>query len=323
MAKIFGAKWWEAIGVSVAVIGLLVTIITVFFTDVPAVLPSEPEYPGISLDSQCQGDWVYTEYQECPDKSKPITETITDGDICGYTTVTELDSSITYKECRDTSHGLAGYASSNIVEQWSGWRKGGYDQRSWCNELQARTQQSIGQPIKWEIIETRERKKEEFPRRFYYKYFCKAKAQWMPIYNVSRSPACGREAPRAINVEIADSCINPNAPIKYRSTRRKECGTTESRTFIPDSDRDELIKKVNAGEVSWHKCLTCDDLSSSPNDYAECLISSAYYYMELSDTAGMKNIKSRLVARKSNPNGIERKTRRRVKHQLLHLKEAL
>jgi hypothetical protein len=323
MPRLFGARWWEAVGVTVALVGLAVTLKSVFFSAVPAVLPDDPKYPTVTEQSSCAGHWIITEYQLCEDRAKPLLTMITDPDVCGVTTATELEQTEQFKECRAPSHGIAGYRRTKIFEEWSGWRTGGFDQRSWCNELQARARHKIGQPFAWEVLETREERKEEFLRRFFYKYYCKAEAQWEPIYRNERTEACGAEPPRPVNVEVAMTCPDPSAPVEYERSRREECGATASRTFISGRDISKLISGVRKGEVAWHKCSTCDDLSGNPNEYAECLIASAYYYMESGDTNGMKMIRSRLVARKSNPDGLSSKAERRVIHQLSHLKDAL
>ncbi len=323
MPKLFGAKWWEVIGAIGVIIGLLVTLNSIYFSEVPAVLPEDPEYPKISAYSQCEGQWIATEYRLCEDKDNPIYEMVTDANICGVEKTTELKNAGQFKTCEHPSHGIVGYKKTKIFEVWSGWRKGGYDQRSWCNELQSRAAKSIGQPIEWEVIETKEQRKEEFLRRFFYKYYCKAEAQWEPIYRTAQSKACGIEQPVAVNIEIAKTCQNPDVQVEYKRTRRKECNPTVSRKFYENGDASKLIEQIDKGEISWHKCATCEDLIENPNQYTECLIASAYYYMESSNIDGMKTIKSKLVARKSNPKGLNKKTEKRVKHQLTHLKEAL
>ena len=323
MPKILGAKWWELIGALVGVIGLVITLKNVFFSDIPAVLPEDPHYPPFSEQTVCVGDWLYQEYRFCEDNSKPIYEKITDPEICVVEKVKVQDVENQYKTCRHPSHGIAGYEKSEIYENWSGWRSGGYDQMSWCNQLLSSAQQKIGQPLEWEILERREQSEKDFLGRVSYKYFCKMEVQWEPIYHTAQSKACGLEQPKTDDVEIAKTCINPDSPIEYERSRRKQCGESLKIKPLSATDVSDLLTQIKNEEIAWYKCATCDDLIESPNEYAECLIASAYYYMEASSTAGMKIMKSKLVARKSNPKGLKNKTKKRVKHQLQNLKEAL
>ena len=65
-----------------------------------------------------------------------------------------------------------------IVIRWSGWRKGGYNQQAWCSDLRREFEASLGRSVEWTVLATDERTKEEFPRRFFYQYFCRAEAKW-------------------------------------------------------------------------------------------------------------------------------------------------
>jgi hypothetical protein len=77
------------------------------------------------------------------------------------------------KGCAD-SPGLA----NKLVEQWSEWREGGYNQDAWCNDVRQSFERTLQKPVRWTVLSKDERSKEEFPRRFYYQYFCKGQAEW-------------------------------------------------------------------------------------------------------------------------------------------------
>ncbi len=318
---VFGAKWWEALGALGVLAAIFFSVKAAFFTEVPSVPPSDIDYPAVNKSPKCGGKWIYTEYQLCEDQTLPIIDPITDAEICGTEIKNISNKSDQFAKCRHESHGIAGYENAETFDEWSGWKKGGYNRSTWCSVVETKARSQIGVPIQWEVIRTDERSKEELIRRFFYKYYCKGEARWNPIYMEARSAACGKEPDITETIEVAKTCHNPESSIRYGSTRRKGCGIASEKIF--ENDSVKLEERISKEEVSWYACSSCEGLKSDRNNYAECLISSAYYFMEASDTDGMTDIIPRLVALKSNPSSLDRRIKKRIRSQLFHLNEAV
>lgn len=67
---------------------------------------------------------------------------------------------------------------TRLVQEWSDWRKGGYNRDAWCNDVRTNLERELGRPIEWVVLKTDENSKEEFFRQFYYKYYCQGEARW-------------------------------------------------------------------------------------------------------------------------------------------------
>ena len=65
------------------------------------------------------------------------------------------------------------------VEEWSGWRGGGYNRQAWCNDMRTRFEQNVGTSVEWTVLHTDEQSKSDVFRRFEYKYFCRAEARYI------------------------------------------------------------------------------------------------------------------------------------------------
>lgn len=313
------AHWWEIVGAVGVIAGLVFTVWTSFFADVDSVPPNDPIYPELGAHPVCEGYWAYSDYKECEDRSSPITRQITDADICG---VTLVEAGVEeYLQCAHPSHGVDGYENKKVFEMTSPWMSGGHDQLRWCSQVEGLARSEINQTMAWSIISRSEQSKKDWKGHVTYKYFCRGQARWGPIYKTVKSPACGVKE-RAVT-SVPNSCDDPNAIEGYKLTRRKECGASAIRQFV-GPDIEELVAKVNRDEIAWYKCSTCDAFAGAEDrtDYAECLIASAFYFMESGDASSMQLIRRKLVAIKSNPTGVKSSSMDRVIDQIEHLKEA-
>lgn len=314
------AAWWQVI---LAAIGIIVTFylgVMAFDREVPPVIFEDPKLNFDNLTSSCSGEWRIVTYQRCKDLSTPLYEQITSAEACGTTTVAELRQQHDYELCAHPNHGISGYRESRSVDGWSGWRRGGYNRDAHCNDLRNRVENEIDQPIEWAVNRTDEQRRVEFPQQFFYRYYCSGTASWSPIYNSARSAACGPAPKLPVDVEVPNTCDDKNR-LYYESSTRKECGISVSPIFY-ESSVDEVQERLATGEIAALRCQTCDHFVDDTTAYGECLLASAYYYLENSNEAGISNIQAKLVAFNSQNNGAKKSLRKRIRHQIQHLKSA-
>lgn len=91
--------------------------------------------------------------------------------------------------CRHPNHGVEKWNQENQYQADSGWVGGGSSPDEFCGkEILERQKNYPERDIK--LVSSSEDKKEEFLRRFYYRYYCKISEHWDPVYKLSQSPAC-------------------------------------------------------------------------------------------------------------------------------------
>lgn len=317
----FGAHWWEVVAAIVGLIVIVGAVKGLLFSDVPYVTLVDQNYPSIDAADKCKGDWVVTEYQQCRDESDPQYEQITSAAKCGTSIVTELVRQEKFAVCENASHGISGYRESRRFEKWSGWRQGGYNEDAWCNDVRRHAEAQIGQPVQWQVTRKDENRKEEFPRRFFYRYYCEGIAHWNPIYKRSRSKNCGIAQPIAKDVRVANTCDDP-ATRFFPVSRRSECGSSTTNRFMTNSDILSLIQMIQDDRVHSYQCSTCDHYTDGTPDYANCLLTSAYKQMKAGDREGMSKVKSKLAALLSRGGDLTRSQKKRVRNQIKHIENA-
>lgn len=146
---------------------------------------------------------------------EPKYATVTDGNICGYSELTKETYPHKWKECQNPNK-VTGYRFKEEVSQSSGWVGGGKDQNWHCTNVKRAKEAAVGMSIVWSNQRSSEEKKEEFPRRFYYKYHCTIFAQWDPIYTVERWEGCGKAPPAKIVEKQAKTCIDETQRIGWK-----------------------------------------------------------------------------------------------------------
>lgn len=67
---------------------------------------------------------------------------------------------------------------TQVVDRWSDWKEGGFDQNSWCSEVRSQFERERGREVEWTVQQATEERKVEFYRRYFYRYYCKAVARW-------------------------------------------------------------------------------------------------------------------------------------------------
>jgi hypothetical protein len=307
-------------GFVVALAGLALSIME--RSPLPSVAPIfVSDYPD---ESSCEGVWIFKEYQACQDPTAPIYELVTDKLLCKTSSAPELRKQYEYAECEHPSHGIAGYRSKKTYASWSPWKPSGYNITAFCNELRNRAQVDAGQPIDWQVIKTDEKKKHNFWRVFSYRYYCEAVASWGPLYNRARTKECGPAAPELVNVEVPNTCEDKSKVIGYKISRRPECKPESEVRVATMAEYNDLRPRIKNKEISWHQCTTCEAWAREKkrDNYAECLITSAYYVMEKGEDKDMSKIQRLLAALFSNREGLKSDTATRVRNQLAHLKGA-
>ena len=109
---------------------------------------------------------------------------------------TTTPTEIVYNTCSDPSFGLRSWGNSEVIQLSTGWRSG-WDQTAWCNQAIAnavRDRRIGGQQHTSEIM----RKWEDarwgntvLRTNRQYKYHCKFRLNWNPIYDSRQDPICG------------------------------------------------------------------------------------------------------------------------------------
>jgi hypothetical protein len=82
------------------------------------------------------------------------------------------------ERCYFTDNDCENYKEVQIYEDWSEWKRGGYNRDAWCSDLRRRFESIKKQTVEWTVIATDESSEERPIRRYYYRYFCRAQARW-------------------------------------------------------------------------------------------------------------------------------------------------
>lgn len=91
--------------------------------------------------------------------------------------------------CPHPSHGVERYAINELENNWSPWRKGGYNRTAACNDYLGKLKTTYPGAVLTFIRDDEESKDIGF-REFEYRYFCEFRRQENPVYIAKQSPAC-------------------------------------------------------------------------------------------------------------------------------------
>lgn len=92
--------------------------------------------------------------------------------------------------CRHPSNGVERWGQDQKINFDSGWKDGGSNPQEFCaGKIQERRTQYPDREITM-VGTPGERSKEEFPRRFYYRYTCTVRERWDPVYVLAPNPRC-------------------------------------------------------------------------------------------------------------------------------------
>lgn len=226
-----------------------------------------------SADSVCAGDWIYRSRQSCDDASKPVFATVTDGDICGYETVSRTVQPDGYKSCRDISHGVERFANAEPVKQNSGRVGGGHSQPWWCQEMKNRYQAARpGLQIVWTNQTSGESSSKDWKGHVTYNYWCQVTAHWNPIYRLRATQACERLDPVVVEEQIAGTCKDETNPISYEQTQNASCDFDNRYETAPHARNARLAELFSQSRIDRPICVTCSALSENAEQHAQCLL---------------------------------------------------
>lgn len=102
-------------------------------------------------------------------------------------------TSVVYQNCRHPDFGQEGWGRTETVSRSSGWRDGGYDQPSWCNDVKAWVikTRSLGSQHVLEVVNSSEGSSRDLLGHVTYNYHCTIKASWEPIWAERQDARCG------------------------------------------------------------------------------------------------------------------------------------
>jgi hypothetical protein len=299
-------------------ISISIYIFDKYIADVPKVHIVDPKYPVYDT-ADCAGEWSYIQYKSCANPSKPIM--ITDANVCGSERKNVYKESGQYNSCRHPSHGIDRFLNAQVIEQWSGWMRGGYNQQAWCSQVRAVAEARAGRPVDWQVMSTDEESKREFPGQVFYRYFCRGEARWDPIYTEKSSPPCGLSPPQEVSVDVPRTCPDPNKG--FSQVVNVSCGENLDRKYLPSKHYNDILDRYKRGEIASFMCTTCETFRDNIEQYAECMVASGHYALERSDSAHQSMARSRLIAIDARDQVLSRGTQKKVRDQIRHLDRAL
>ena len=139
---------------------------------------------------------------------EPIYEFVIDGSLCGTTSEEYIIAPATPKTCRLKDFGRESWSSTEVVDLSSGWVDGGSSKDDWCESVKSAFIQSrsITNEYLVDVQNKNEEAKWTLDRKRLYKYSCKVKFSWNPIYLERQDNLCGTTPVEVGYKEVAKEC---------------------------------------------------------------------------------------------------------------------
>ncbi len=147
--------------------------------------------------------------------TEPQYALVTDGSVCGFSTIIETTRPHQWKECPNPNK-VTGYRYEETVTKSSGRVSGGRDQNWHCTNVKREKERAVGQSIVWSNQRSSEDSDKDWKGHVTYKYHCTIDAKWGPVYKVERWEGCGEAGVVETSVQKPLSCLDERNRIGWK-----------------------------------------------------------------------------------------------------------